>query len=164
MRLDGMNAIRLSDQTYLIQSQARFVTVPPNWRDYLWMNFKAPPLPIDTMLPKTRDEQKVWAQYTAMGWQQGIQQANTILQGNLARLTRDTKGMLLYSKLLAEGMVSQPFVERNNLGITGGGDTMHINDQMLRITALPQLEADIKKWHPVVVPEAITSNNGNTND
>jgi len=153
MKLDNVDTIRLSDQTYIIQSQARFVTTPPNWREYLWMNYTAPEVPPDNMLPKTVAEQKVWKQYIQIGWQQGVQQADLILRDNLARLTRDTKGMILYRKLLAQGMVSQPFVQKNMLGVTGGGESLRINDQVLRITALPQLQIDTRQWHPVDIPE-----------
>lgn len=153
MKLDGINTIRLSDQIYIIQSQARFVTTPPNWREYLWMNFKAPDIPPDNMLPKTKAERKIWEQYVAIGWQQGVQQGDLILRDNLARLTRDVKGMILYRTLLAENMVSKPFVQRSDLGVTGGGESLRINDQILQITALPQLQVDSNKWHPIAVPE-----------
>ena len=152
-KLDGIDTIRLSDELYIIRSQARFVTTPPNWREYLWLNYKTPDTPPDNMLPKTRGERTIWRNYVAIGWQQGVEQADLILRDNLARLTRDVKGMILYRKLLAENMVSKPFVAKNNLGITGGGDSLRINDQILQITALPALEANARKWHPIAVPE-----------
>ncbi len=153
MKLDGLTTIRLSDQIYIIQTQARFVSTPPNWRDYVWMNFNPPEIPPDNMLPKTYAERKVWRRYVVLGWQQGVQQGDVILKDNLARLTRDVKGMILYRKLLAQGMVSMPFVKKNNLGVTGGGESLRINDQILQITALPQLQVDANRWHPVVVDE-----------
>jgi defect in organelle trafficking protein DotC len=38
LKLDSADTIRLSDQTYKILNQAKFVTTPPTWRDYLWMS------------------------------------------------------------------------------------------------------------------------------
>ncbi len=152
MKLDGLDTIRLSDQMYIIQAQAHFVSMPPNWRDYLWMSYKIPDAPPSNMLPETRTEQRVWEKNIVIGWQQGIDQANQILRDNLARLTRDVRGMILYRKLLLQGMVSRPFVDKNSLGITGGGDSLRINDQILQITALPGLQVDTRQWHPVVVP------------
>lgn len=162
MKVDSTNTIRLSDQTYLILAQAKFVSTAPNWREYLWMSFKAPDLPPDNMLPKTAIEQRLWAEYVARGWQQGVQQGDAILRDNLARLTRDVKGMILYRKLLAENMVSLPFVETDNLGVTGSGEQLRINDKILHITALPQLQVDPRKWHAVAVPEE--NDSGDTND
>ncbi|MCD6048570.1 MAG: dotC [Gammaproteobacteria bacterium] len=153
MKVDSPNTIRLSDQTYLILTQAKFVSVAPNWREYLWMNFKAPDAPPDNMLPKTALEQRLWQEYVARGWQQGVQQADMILRDNLARLTRDMKGMVLYRKLLAQNMVSLPFVKTSDLGVTGSGESLRINDQILQITALPQLQVDPSKWKAVMVPQ-----------
>ena len=79
-----------------------------------------------------------------------------IFTDNLARLKRDYAGMVLYKKLLAQHMVSAPFVARTELGVTGGGSDMRINDQVLRITALPSLQSNSRKWKaiPVAHPTA----------
>jgi len=37
---DDADTLRLSDKTYKILAPARFVTTPPTWRDYLWLNFQ----------------------------------------------------------------------------------------------------------------------------
>lgn len=152
LKLDGVDTIRLSDELYIIKSQAKFVTTPPNWRDYLWLNFKPADMPADNMLPRTSAERKIWKQYVVIGWQKGVQQGDLILHDNLSRLVRDVKGMILYRKLLAQRMVSTPFVEKNNLGVTGGGESLRINDQVLQITALPALQVDSRKWQPIDVP------------
>lgn len=155
IKIDSVDTIRLSDQTYKIISQAKFVSVPPTWRDYLQMNYAFPPYPSENMLPTSSLEQQLWRDAVAVGWQQGIEQGDNIFGNNLSRLTRDLKGMVLYRKLLSQGMVSQPYVGTSDLGITGGGDEMTINDQLMRIMALPQLQTNSKSWHPVVVKEAV---------
>lgn len=142
--------IRIADRMYKIEQQARFVSAPPHWRDYLYLNFKAPEPPDASMLPRTRAEAKIWRHFVAKGWREGIQQANTIFANSVARLTAQFQGMLLYRKLLALHMVSPPFVAKTELGVIGGGDELTINDQVLRITALPQLQANSKKWQPAV--------------
>lgn len=159
MKLDGVTTIRLSDQVYVIQSQARFVSVAPNWRDYLIMNYKAPDMPPANMLPSSLAEQKIWKKYILIGWKQGLDQGDQILKDNLARITRDFKGMVLYKTLLIQGMVSPPFVDKTPLGVTGGGDSMRINDQVLQITALPRLDVNTRDWHTVSVPAQSTSGN-----
>jgi len=88
-----------------------------------------------------------------MGWQKGIEQAYSIFRQNLARLKRDYNGMILYRKLLQEKMVSPPFVSRTELGVTGDGNDMHVNYQVLRITALPRLQTDSRHWRAVVIPQ-----------
>lgn len=151
LNLADPNTIRVADKTYKIAAQARFATTPPHWRDYLWMSFNKPDLPNKVLLPRTDEERKVWKKSIQIGWEKGIQQAYSIFQQNLARLKRDYQGMILYRQLLQERMISPPFVAKTELGITGSGEDMRINDQVLRIAELPKLQTDSSHWNPVVV-------------
>lgn len=149
--------LRVSDHDYQIIQQPRFITVPPTWRDYIWMGYKKPEKPNNTMLPQNADERKVWNIYIQIGWQEGIIQADQIFTANLARLRRDYEGMILYRKLLAQNMLSPPYVSQADLGITSGGNDMRINDRVLRITTIPQLQADTKNWRPVIAKKTPTN-------
>jgi defect-in-organelle-trafficking protein DotC len=149
LNLANTETIRVADRTFKIVSQARFVTTVPNWREYLWMDYQVPEVPNNVLLPKNREEKALWDQYTKAGWEQGLRQADMIYAENLARLKRDYAGMVLYRKLLAQKMVSPPFVSKTELGVTGGGSDMRVNDQVLRITALPQLRPESKTWKAV---------------
>lgn len=151
LNLHDPDTIRVADKTYRIIKQAYFATTPPNWRDYLWLAYSKPELPNRTLLPKNEREQNVWRNCIRRGWEKGIQQAYSIFQQNLARLKRDFRGMLLYRKLLQRQMISPPFVARTELGITGDGTDMRINDQVLRIVEHPQLQTSGKNWHAIVV-------------
>ncbi|EKE01725.1 MAG: defect in organelle trafficking lipoprotein DotC [uncultured bacterium] len=142
--------IRASDHDYQIVQPPRFVTAPPNWRDYIWMGYKKPETPNHTLLPQNNTERKAWNEYIQIGWNDGVNQANQIFSANLARLQRDYEGMILYRKLLAQNMLTPPYVSQADLGITGGGNDMRINDRVLRITAIPQLQANAKNWRPVI--------------
>lgn len=150
LNLQDPNTIRIADRTYSIVSQARFVTAPPTWRDYLWMSYKKPDVPDKTLLPKNAAEVAEWKIYVQKGWDEGTTQANNIFEDNLNRLTRDYIGMALYRSLYNQKMISAPFVAKADLGITGGGDNLTINDSVLRITALPQLNNESKAWTPAV--------------
>jgi len=149
--LKSARRIRLSDQDYYIEKQARFVTAPPTWREYLWMDYKQPPIPNVVLLPKNSNERAVWRYYIKKGWDAGLQQAVNIYDDGLARLGRDYQGMVLYSELLAKHMVSKPYVAKTNYGITGDKNNLRINDQVLTITALPELNQDGKEWKAPVI-------------
>jgi defect-in-organelle-trafficking protein DotC len=153
LNLDDPNTIRISDKTYVIVAQARFATTPPNWREYIWMSFSKPELPNTVLLPRNSEERKLWAKAIKTGWEKGIQQAYSIFQQDLARLKRDYNGMILYRKLLQQHMISAPYVSKTELGVTGDGTDMRINDQVLRITELPQLQTDSNGWKAIVVKE-----------
>ena len=147
---DDPNTLRLADRSYKIIKQAHFVTTPPNWRNYLELQYDFPEKPNRTLLPKNHLEQEVWEEYILNGWEEGLQQARTIFTDNLARLKLDMNGIILYRILLAQHMVSPPYVAKTELGVTGGSDELHVNDHALRITALPSLKPDSSTWKPAV--------------
>ena len=126
LNLADPNTIRVADKTYKIVAQARFATTPPNWRDYLSMSFSKPDMPSKILLPRDEDERKVWVKSIRLGWEKGIQQ---------------------------EKMVSPPYVSKTELGVTGNGTDMRINDQVLRITELPKLQTDSHNWNAIVVQQ-----------
>lgn len=150
LNLADTQTIRISDRTYKVSKQARFITTPPNWRQYLWMDYKKPEYPHATLLPKTRPERQVWCIFIDKGWSNGVDQANIILEESIARLKEDFAGMILYRKLLAMNMVSPPFVSHTDLGVTGDGGEIRIDDRVLRITALPALNVNSNEWRAAV--------------
>lgn len=151
LNLEDPNTIRVSDRTYKIIQPARFATTPPNWREYLIVHYDNPALPNRSLLPRNAEESKVWREGIRIGWDKGIEQAHMIFQQNLARLKRDFRGMALYRKLLQHKMISAPFVARTELGITGDGNDMRINDQVLRIVEPSQLQTSGENWKAVIV-------------
>ena len=150
LNLDNNHALRLAAHTYRIVSNARFVTAPPDWRNYLLLNFKKPSPPDKSLLPRDTAEIQIWNDSLKKGWDQGLQQANDIVSANINRLKRDYKGMVLYRKLLAQNMVSAPYVAKSDLGVTGDANQIRINDQILRITAISKLNTNSKAWNPVI--------------
>lgn len=150
LNLADAQTIRISDRTYKVYKQARFITTPPNWRQYLWMDYQRPEYPHVSLLPANRDEREIWCYYVEKGWQKGTEQANTIFEDNIARIKEDFKGMILYRKLLAMNMVSPPYVSNTDLGVTGDGEEIHIDDRVLRITALPALNVNSDEWRAAV--------------
>ncbi len=145
--------IRVSDRTYKVFKQARFITTPPTWRQYLWLDYTKPEYPNSTLLPKTKDEKQLWCIYTEKGWKNGVDQANTILEENIARIKEDFGGMIRYRKLLAMNMISPPYISHTNLGVTGNGAEIHIDDRVLRITALPALNTNSSEWIAAVAKD-----------
>jgi defect-in-organelle-trafficking protein DotC len=141
------DSIRVVDQVYKIQAQARFVTAPPNWRDYLYKDYSGPELPHASLLPQTSAERDAWKEWVAEGWTNGVKQADTLYSDSLNRLKRDYEGMVRYRVLQAEGMVSRPFVAKSHFGVTGDSDNLNVNETTLRITALPGFNLRPEQWN-----------------
>lgn len=152
LTMDNPQTLRIADRSYQILKQAHFVSVPPTWREYLLMDETRPEPPDASLLPSTDEEAKAWQQGVIKGWEDGLKQANMIYEENLSRLKRDYQGMVRYRRLLAQNMVSAPQVAHRNLGITGGGEALAVNDRILTIKALPSLKADSGTWNPSLSP------------
>ncbi len=153
INLADAQTIRISDRTFKVVKQAHFISVPPTWRQYIWMDYKKPDYPHVSLLPKTREERQVWLNFVEQGWNNGVEQANIILEERLARLQEDFVGMIRYRKLLAMNMVSPPYVASTDLGVTGDANQIHIDDRVLRITALPALNVNAKEWRAAVAKD-----------
>jgi defect-in-organelle-trafficking protein DotC len=152
LNMANTETLRLADQVYRIESPPKFVTAAPSWREYLWMDYKKPEKPNSTLLPRNDKEREVWNEAVKKGWDEGVRQANQIFSANMGRLKRDYNGMVLYRILLAQNMVTPPFVAKTDLGITGDGNEIRINDQVLRITATSLLIPDGDEWRAVATP------------
>lgn len=149
--------VRIADKTYKIESPARFVSVYPNWRTYLRFDFPSYETPSSAYLPKNDGEKLVWDEAIQKGWEQGISQANSIFEASYNRLERDYMGMLKFHILAEQKLVTQPLIAKANLGITGGGNEMSINDQVFRITDHSALNPHKGEWR---VKYPVSNNQG----
>ncbi|MCK5374336.1 MAG: type IV secretory system conjugative DNA transfer family protein [Alphaproteobacteria bacterium] len=144
---DGQTAA-VSDKIYNIIRNARIVSAPRIWRQYLereWGEVMPPP---DILTPRNSEERRVWKSHVHKGWKYGYQQADDIFKEDLARLDSDYQGMIRYKMLLAQGMVSPPYALQVDRGITGDGDEMHIGDRAVQITGVPELITGADTWKP----------------
>ncbi|HAK3127995.1 TPA: type IV secretion system DotC family protein, partial [Salmonella enterica] len=101
---------RTATKVYNIVKQEEFVAVPPTWRDYLFTGLlQAPDIvyPGEDAKPKNSAEKKAWDEAVKKGWADGSQQADQISQENFNRLVRDYTGMLRFSALVKQGMISR---------------------------------------------------------
>lgn len=130
--------LRVIGKVYRIDQQARFSYTPPTWRSYMIREYGFDQNQIANVAPKTDEELKIWKAAVAEGFKLGEQLADENLKENFARLQKDFKGMILYHRMLADGMVTRPFVASSNLGVTRAADgSMHVGEVVLRITANP---------------------------
>ncbi len=138
--------VRVSDVAFKKESSERFVSVYPTWRDYLQFPTTSFEMPDKSLLPQNEAEVIIWDEWVKSGWAVGYKQAQDIFDNALSRLKRDYLGMIKYKILLAQGVVSSPVVARANMGVTGGGNEMLINDQIFRITDQSSLNANRGDW------------------
>lgn len=146
--------LRIADRVYKIYNKARLIPVDkktgapvvPDWRDYLVFSFQEVQLPHPTLLPKNDSERVIWNEWVKRGWEEGLLQSRQLFDGGWARLNRDFKGMLNYRLAYSQGLVTRPVLASTNMGVTGGGTEMRINDRTVRISDHSALVPDTTKW------------------
>ncbi len=138
--------VRIADKIYKIEAPAKFVSVYPTWRSYLRFAFPSFELPQKTFLPQNDTEKAIWDAAVKEGWNKGVTQANRIYEASYAKMERDYMGMIKYQLLLEEGLITPTIVAKQNLGVTGGGKEMAINDQVFRITDHSALNPKTSDW------------------
>ncbi len=144
---DGQRAA-VSDTIYNINKNAKFISTPRSWRQYLERDWGEVTEPPSILLPKTPEEIEMWEINTNIGWNEGYSQADEIFQQDLNALVTDYEGMIRYRKLLAQNMVSSPYALQTDRGITGGGEEMRIGDRAVEITGKPVFIPGAQQWQP----------------
>ncbi len=149
---DGDYTLRLSGALYKIQSQARFSSVAPTWRDYLGfaLNPGAEQAEYSNIIPKSGDEQKLWKAAVADGWRQGVTQADLMFKHAMSRMNRDFMGMIRFHTFVVEGKLSMPAIASEAIPVTRDGGTMAVDETLLRITTLPTFNSEPDHWRGFV--------------
>lgn len=145
--------IRTATRVYKIEKEERFVSVPPTWRDYLFVGLPVSggvDLPTFPARPQDGKEEAIWRRAVTGGWKEGQAQADAILSANFNRLTRDYSGMLLYSTLLQQGMVSTTRVAESQQTSSSDGRVLILGDKLRRVIKKAAFESDPGKWRPTV--------------
>ena len=70
-------------------------------------------------MPEDSAQRKVWEDALKKGWQEGRENADLTLEASMNQLTRDYRGMMLYSLLWRRGMISRPEVSEQQQTVTG---------------------------------------------
>lgn len=144
---DGQSAA-VADAIYRIHENVKIVSTSRNWRSYLergWGEVEDPP---EVLRPKNDEERRFWREMVKKGWKEGYAQGSEVFEEDLNRLVADFDGMVRYRKLLAQGMVSPPFAQQIDRGVTGEDGAMRIGDRAVVITGTPQLISGSKEWQP----------------
>lgn len=146
--LEDSTTIKTSDRIYQIKNQARFSSVAPNWRAYMQLPIESKAYGSEVfvskaLMPENESEKQVWLMATVKGWDSGVEQANTMLENNFKRLNRDYVGMVRFHEFVLQGKLTMPLINEYDLDNSNDGNTMVLNEQMLKLTQLPQFE---NKW------------------
>lgn len=142
--------IRTANKVYNILVPEHFVSNPPTWRQYLLSGLTVSSDVSSEIKPQNSAEEKVWREAIQKGWQAGRKSADRILESNFNRLTRDYTGMLRYSTLVQQGMITSPVISEELQSVTGSRDKLMIGDKVRDLKQRAGFELDKKRWKPVI--------------
>lgn len=148
--IESNDTVRITDKEIRMVAPARFVSVAPSWRDYIVLHAHEPEDPPASLMPLTDYELVLWKEYLQIGWDAGVDQAVTDFENKLAELNRDFQGMILYHILHIQNMISAPYTETTNLGITGDSHGLRLNDKIIHIEKPSLLNPLTNQWHPIL--------------
>lgn len=139
---------RTVKKSYKIIEQAKVVSVPLNWREYLIYSLSQPTLPSKYSLPirGNEREERIWANGVAQGWEAGLKQANNIMMQSIRKIERDYIGMIRFHIMLQKNMVSSPIQSNLNLGVTGDDETLNIGETVFEVIETPKFNKNAESW------------------
>jgi defect-in-organelle-trafficking protein DotC len=162
-RIVSATEARQTEATYTIEEEARLVTRPPDWRDYLVQSYPTFTRPDPAMLPRDAAERRIWAAAVSNGWQEGVAQADRLFDAHLARLRRGYLGMTRCKLLALQGVVDIPLLAENRLGVTVNGRMLSVGERLFRIPSGTGFEP-VGNWKPILTyipatPGAVSGTN-----
>ncbi|MEL7630944.1 type IV secretory system conjugative DNA transfer family protein [Pectobacterium aroidearum] len=147
--------IRTSTKVWTIIRPERFVSNPPNWRNWLLRGLAttATPGTEGLVTPEDSTQREVWEEALKKGWHEGRENADLTLEANMNQLTRDYRGMMLYSLLWRQGMITRPEVSEQQQTVTGTGQKLVTGDRVRRLKTHASFELQKSRWRPAITIE-----------
>ena len=135
-RIEKPDTATAAETAYELLEPARFVTFAPHWREFLMAGaFPEPEKPNPAVLPKNDKERAVWRAAVREAWSQGLAEADQLFADNVARMTRQYRGIMLYHLLTAQRLLSKVGSASANLPLNASDSKLYIGQQVYRITA-----------------------------
>ena len=148
--------MRIASRVYTIDEPARVIDVAPTWRDWIYTGMQlecgsnvAESL-ASSVRPRDEREAAYFREIVEQSYAAGREQANEILETNLARLERSYMGMRRYYELFARGMVEAPRIARATEAVDlSDPNTLVVGNTIIRINVPSTFKGDLGKWKPL---------------
>lgn len=138
------------ESSFRILKDARIVSVPPSWRDYLYREYEASRVVNPAVLPKGKEEQDLWEEYAKKGFNEGVRHADRLFKTNLQKMVRDFEGILRFKILAEQNIVSLPILSKGEIGIVVEDKKLDVDQRIFRITKEGSFNDKVETWTPKV--------------
>ena len=140
------NILTSSDEYLTIQQPGRLRPVLPSWREYLLIPMTPINNPPSSLIPRDKDERKVFDHYFTKGWRLGESQANDEFQIRIGNLQQIYQGMLNYLELVNHGIITKMVVVNADMANLKDKNSLRINNRIVQIVSQSTFEANPDKW------------------
>ena len=80
-----------------------------------------------------------------------------MLKNGMDRMNRDFTGMLRFHSFVLQGRIRMPAVASEQIAVTHRGETMAVDETLLRITDLSDFVTDTRNWTGVITQSPLAS-------
>jgi len=133
---------------YKLVEQSELVQGPPSHVDFFVnLNFRKPKAPNKYLIPVEPDEKETWRRGVELGWVEGIQQADQIIQHNTRSLLRNYLGSIRFHILLKMNVVTEPTAVETTIGTTASGNVLNVGESVYELVNLPNFNDKELEWN-----------------
>jgi defect-in-organelle-trafficking protein DotC len=137
-------------QSYKIIEQAKVVSAPKDWRNYIMsvLYVEKPRVPHEILLPRTKSEKTEWEKGVTIGWKKGEQMAYDNIKLKIRKLGKDFLGMVRYHLMLQQNIVSTPITYETPISVSSSsnGEALNIGETIFEINMLPTFNSNSETW------------------
>ncbi|AUH51488.1 hypothetical protein CXB49_11990 [Chromobacterium sp. ATCC 53434] len=149
VRLESPTSMVSVEASYRVREDARFVTAPPSWWDYMQQPVPEVREPDAALKPLTPEEKAAWDDGVRQGWVAGVQAAKVAYGSKLAQLKESFNGMLLYKMLWLKKMVDPPKVVRQELRVVDADGGIDVKVVRKVVSQPVVFVKDLPRWKAI---------------
>lgn len=141
---------------YKLIEQSELVQGAPSHMDFFTnVNFSKPKAPNKYLIPVKSDEKEAWRRGSVLGWVEGIQQADLIIQHDTRSLLRNYLGSIRFHILLRMNAVTEPTAKETTIGTTASGNVLNVGESVYELVHLANFNDKEMEWHALPIIDDI---------
>ena len=137
---------KIKTQYKLVEQSELVIGAPSHVDFFVNLNFRKPKAPNKYLIPVQEDEKKAWRRGAELGWSEGIQQADQIIQHDTRSLLRNYLGSIRFHILLKMNVVTEPTAVETTIGTTASGSVLNVGESVYDLVNLPNFNDNEMEW------------------
>lgn len=137
---------KIKTQYKLVEQSELVIDAPSHVDFFVNLNFRKPKAPNKYLIPVQDDEKAAWRRGVELGWSEGIQQADQIIQHNTRSLLRNYLGSIRFHILLKMNVVTEPTAVETTIGTTASGNVLNVGESVYELVDLPNFNDNEMEW------------------